>query len=59
MNNKEKLESILKTMDIPQIRKNDMSWLMRNIQINNHSHPQIKEAIQLIKTVIKEGKDNE
>lgn len=53
MTNEEKLESILNTMDIPPFRKNDMGWLMRNIKIRNDNHPQINEAIQLIKNINK------
>lgn len=59
MTNEEKLESILNTMDIPPFRKNDMGWLMRNIKIRNDNHPQINEAIQLIKNINKESKNNE
>lgn len=53
MTNEERLEDILNTMDIPPFRKNDMGWLMRNIQIRNDNHPQIKEAIELIKNINK------
>lgn len=53
MTNEDKLESILNTMDIPPFRKNDMGWLIRNITIRNNNHPQINEAIQLIKNINK------
>lgn len=54
MNNQEKLENILNQMDIPQFRKNDMGWLMRNIRIRNQNHPDIEEAVSLINTINKE-----
>ena len=54
MNNQEELENILNTMDIPHVRKNDIGWLMRNIQINNSKHPDIDRALTLIKAISKE-----
>lgn len=54
MTNQEKLENILNQMDIPPFRKNDMGWLMRNIRIRNENHPDIEEAVSLIKTINKE-----
>lgn len=59
MNNQEKLEEILKTMDVPPARKMDVGWLMRNIQIRNSEHPNINQAIDLIKEIQKERKDHE
>ena len=53
----EKLHSILKTMDIPPLRFDDLHWLNRNIQINNGNHPDLKLALQLIKNLLnKEAK---
>ena len=56
MSNQEELENILNTMDIPPVRKNDMGWLMRNIQIRNNEHPDIDRALTLIKAINKEKK---
>ena len=49
----EKLHSILKTMDIPPLRFNDLHWLNRNIQINNGDHPDLALAQQLIQKLLK------
>lgn len=51
----EELQSILKTMDIPLFRLNNLHWLNRNIQINNGDHPDLKLAQQLIKNLLKNG----
>lgn len=53
MNDEETLETILNDMDIPPFRKNDLGWLIRNIQIRNSDHPKINEALNLIKTINK------
>ena len=58
--NKARLLEILKTMDIPEWRLTffdgdiDLWWFARNITIRNSSHPDIKEALDLIKEGIKE-----
>jgi len=45
-----RLNEILDTMDIPNSRKTDFSWLIRNLFIRNGDHVDFKEAINLIKT---------
>jgi hypothetical protein len=51
----EELQRLLNTMDIPQQRRTDLGWLARNIQVNNGSHPQINETVELIKKLTKKG----
>lgn len=46
--NMDRLQQILKTMDIPESRKTDMHWLMRNIAIRNSESPDFREAVELI-----------
>lgn len=50
----EQLVDILKTMDIPPFRFNDLGWLSRNITIRNFGHERINEARQLIKELLNE-----
>ena len=45
----DKLEQILRTMDIPQQRMNDHKWLMRNLAIRNSEHKDLHEAMALIR----------
>jgi hypothetical protein len=45
----DRLQQILETMDVPEMRKGDVRWLMRNIQIRNSAHPEIDEAMKLLK----------
>lgn len=54
----DRLIEILNNMDIPNNRKPnganfDLNWLIRNIQCRNSEHPDIKEAITIIKNEIR------
>jgi hypothetical protein len=46
-----RLLEILATMDIPKMRldRRDWKWMMRNIGINNRKHPELKEAVKLLR----------
>lgn len=44
-----RLQEILDTMEIPKERKTDIKWLRRNIRINNSNHPDIEEAVEIMK----------
>lgn len=50
-----RLMEILNTMDVPEFRKTrfegrpDLHWFNRNLFIRNDTHPDIKEAYELIK----------
>lgn len=43
------LDEILETMDIPEGRKGDLRWLLRNLAARNGNHPQYNDAIFLIR----------
>lgn len=47
------LDEILKTMDVPEGRKNDLGWLMRNLAIRNKEHKDFRSAVSLIKEILK------
>ncbi len=49
-----RLLEILATMEIPQMRmdRRDWRWMMRNISVNNREHPQLKEAVKLLREAI-------
>lgn len=49
---KQQLIEILKTMDIPPFRFDDLAWLSRNITIRNFGHEKINEARQIIKELL-------
>ncbi len=60
----DRLIEILNSMDIPDNRKPDginfdLNWLIRNIQCRNSEHPNIKEAIKLIKSEIRKSYNKE
>jgi hypothetical protein len=42
-------------MEIPQMRmdRRDWKWMMRNISVNNSEHPDLKEAVELLREAIK------
>lgn len=44
-----RLKSLLDRMDVPEQRKTDFDWLLRNLGIRNSSHADFSEAIGLIK----------
>ena len=49
-----RLLEILATMEIPELRltRRDWKWMMRNISVNNREHPELKEAVQLLREAI-------
>ena len=55
-----KLKELLATMDVPdnRIRRNlfktsSIRWLNRNLRIRNGEHPQLVEALELIKSIMR------
>ncbi len=49
-----RLLEILATMEVPQMRldRRDWRWMMRNIAVNNKEHPELKEAVKLLREAI-------
>ena len=49
-----RLLEILATMELPQMRleRRDWKWIMRNISINNGNHPDLKEAVKLLREAV-------
>ncbi len=49
-----RLLEILATMEIPEMRltRRDWKWIMRNISINNGNHPDLKEAVKLLREAV-------
>lgn len=47
------LMELLLTMDLPRGRipltPSNVSWLLRNVQINNGSHPELERVVRLLK----------
>ena len=43
------LTRILGTMDVPQQRKSDTLWLLRNLAVRNRNHPQFAEAVEMLR----------
>ncbi|QDP51484.1 MAG: hypothetical protein GOVbin630_182 [Prokaryotic dsDNA virus sp.] len=54
----DELKEVLETMDIPEKRRSitpfNVRWLLRNIGINNGSHPRLEEARECLKKLNKE-----
>ena len=52
--NRRRLLEILATMELPEARlqRRDWRWMMRNISVNNQGHPDLKEAVQLLREAI-------
>ena len=51
---RKRLLEILATMEIPQMRldRRDWKWMMRNISVNNGGHPELREAVKLLREAI-------
>jgi hypothetical protein len=49
-----RLLEILATMEIPEMRmtRRDWKWMMRNISASNADHPDLKEAVKLLREAI-------
>lgn len=43
------LKNTLDKMDVPEARKTDFGWLLRNLGIRNSNHPDFEKAIGLIR----------
>jgi len=44
---------LVKTMDVPELRRGDFQWLLRSLYIRNSKHPHYNEVMTLIKEQIK------
>ncbi len=51
-----RLLEILATMDLPEMRltRRDWKWMMRNISVRNHKHPELKEAVKLLREAVED-----
>lgn len=46
-----RLNDILKSMNVPEGRINDIFWLRRNLMFNNSEHEQFDEAMLLLRVL--------
>ena len=49
-----KMESIPESMHVPQMRRDiskgqNVTWLLRNLGVNNRTHPEFEETICMLK----------
>ena len=54
----ERLQELLSSMNVPELRKHDVNWLSRNLGVGklgeiNRSNPGFKEVISILKTLRK------
>jgi len=49
----ERLKELLKTMDVPESRKEDIFWLARNLFFRNRNNVNYEETKELIKQEIR------
>lgn len=47
------LKNILDTMDVPELRKQDLGWLKRNLAVRNRSHPEFHRAMTIIHDLLR------
>lgn len=55
---KNELHRVLKGMDVPILRFDDLGWLTRNLGINNSNHPNFILATWLV-TKLKESENEQ
>lgn len=56
---KSTLNDLLAEMSVPERRRTDLRWLLRNLAIHNEAHPNFAEAMQHVKSMLrKETNDN-
>lgn len=55
----DRLKEVLKYLCVPPyiINKKDINWINRNLSIKNNKHPRLREAMDLVKKIIKENKN--
>ena len=51
----DKLPSLIKGMDVPARRKEDVRWLARNLGVRNSEHPGFQDACSHITMMMKKG----
>ena len=45
----DRLRKILETMDVPAGRLSDPAWMLRNLRVRNGTHPDVEEALRLLR----------
>ena len=53
-----RLERIVRKMDVPGFRRRNVSWLSKYMHERNASHPQYNEAISLVQELLSHGVAN-
>lgn len=48
-----KLSRALETMNVPEFRRTDLRWLLRNIGIKNADDKKLPAVIMILKTLIR------
>ena len=47
------LQNLTSEMDVPLFRQKDPRWLLRNVGINNSTHPNLSQVIEICKALLK------
>jgi len=46
------MREILDTMDVPELRKTDIFWLVRNLAFRNRNHPKYDRVIEILRQIL-------
>jgi len=49
------LDLLLENMDVPEMRRNDLGWLTRNLAIRNSEHPGFELASDIVRRLSRSG----
>ena len=55
--NDERLRAVLETMEVPEGRLSDHAWMLRNLRVHNGGHPNVEEALRLLRDAMKDSKN--
>lgn len=58
----DRLREIISTMEIPHMRNDigqnqNLLWIQRNLEIRNGSHPDVEEALLIVRNILLETKE--
>lgn len=51
----QQLEKLVKRMDIPVYRRNNVCWLKRNLRVKNSSHPHFESVMKIVEELLSYG----
>lgn len=51
----QQLETLVKKMDVPVYRRNNVCWLKRHLGVKNSSHPYFMSVMKIVEELLSHG----